>query len=364
MRVIIQQGATTFQDVRASALLRPNYLEFVTKGVTLPMKLARLARSLVRDFGSVTAVDLVTSFAESLPSGLYSSAGIARYVKEVLSDPDRTDDFRELGNELYLVATDLDTCERIVLGSEGWNDVPISTAVSASCALPMVYKPVKIKDRELIDGGILSTTNLDLAVEAGAKFIVVVNPLVPYVNDFEKQINTFTGSRVRRVSDMGFPHIGYQTFKLLMYQRLHELARRWEQRYPGRRHHPDRARGQRRADVPDERDELHLPGRRRPTRLPVGHAEARQRLSRGSSRSARATASRSRSTRLREVDRALPGRAREDRAPGARSWSRRHRRCYVSPLRTDTGCAPARRRRRAHGHADAPRRACVNGAAR
>jgi hypothetical protein len=32
---------------------------------------------------------------------------------------------------------------------------------------------------------------------------------------------------------MGFPHIGYQTFKLLMYQRLHELARRWEQRYPG-----------------------------------------------------------------------------------------------------------------------------------
>ena len=51
----------------------------------------------------------------------------------------------------------------------------------------MVYKPVKVKDRELIDGGILSTTNLDIAVEAGAKFIVVVNPLVPYVNDFEKR---------------------------------------------------------------------------------------------------------------------------------------------------------------------------------
>ena len=32
---------------------------------------------------------------------------------------------------------------------------------------------------------------------------------------------------------MGFPQIGYQTFKLLAYQRLHELARRWEERYPG-----------------------------------------------------------------------------------------------------------------------------------
>jgi len=32
---------------------------------------------------------------------------------------------------------------------------------------------------------------------------------------------------------MGFPAIGYQTFKLLAYQRLHEMARRWEERYPG-----------------------------------------------------------------------------------------------------------------------------------
>src|SRR5436305_9305691 len=97
----------------------------------------------------------------------------------------------------------------------------------------MVYKPVTVKDRELIDGGVLSTTNLDIAVEAGAKFVVVVNPLVPFVNDFEQQMKTVVGTRTRRVADMGFPQIGYQTFKLLAYQRLHEVARNWEQRYPG-----------------------------------------------------------------------------------------------------------------------------------
>ena len=32
---------------------------------------------------------------------------------------------------------------------------------------------------------------------------------------------------------MGFPQIGYQVFKLVAYQRLHEMARQWEQRYPG-----------------------------------------------------------------------------------------------------------------------------------
>jgi predicted acylesterase/phospholipase RssA len=224
---------TPFPDARIGSLLRPNYREFVTKGLLLPLRVAQVLRTLVRDLGQLSAVDIAVGLAEALPSGLYSGEGIERYVRTVLSDPDRSDDFRLLPNDLYLAATDLDTCERIVFGAEGWEDVPISTAVAASTALPMIYQPVKVKDRELIDGGILSTTNLDIAVEAGAKFIVVVNPLVPYVNDFEKQIPSITGSRARRVSDMGFPQIGYQAFKLLAYQRLHEVARRWEERYPG-----------------------------------------------------------------------------------------------------------------------------------
>jgi len=233
MRVIVQQVPTSFPDARVSSLLRPNYREFLSRGLLVPFRVAQLVRTLVRDLGQISAVDIAVGLAEVLPSGLYSEKGIENYVRRILSDPDRTDDFRLLQRELYLAATDLDTCERIVFGAEDWDDVPISTAVAASSALPMIYKPVRIKDREMVDGGIVSTTNLDIAVEAGAKFIVVVNPLVPYVNDFQKRIPTISGSRARRVSDMGFPQIGYQAFKLLAYQRLHDLARRWEERYPG-----------------------------------------------------------------------------------------------------------------------------------
>src|SRR5579864_3844923 len=233
MRVLVQQVPTAFPDARIGALLRPNYREFLTKGVLIPFRLAQIMRRLLADLGQMSAVDIAVGLAEALPSGLYSGEGIEHYVRRILSDPDRTDDFRLLQNELYLAATDLDTCERIVMGAQGWDDVPISKAVSASGALPMIYKPVKIRDRELVDGGIVSTTNIDIAVEAGAKFIVVVNPLVPYVNDFEKRIPTITGSRARHVSDMGFPQIGYQAFKLLAYQRLHQMAQAWEQRYPG-----------------------------------------------------------------------------------------------------------------------------------
>jgi predicted acylesterase/phospholipase RssA len=199
----------------------------------LPWQLVKLGRELAGQIGAISTMDVVLGLAEILPSGMYSGAGIEQYLRAVLNDPDRTDDFRLLGPELYIAATDLDTCERIVFGANEWDDVPISTAVSASTALPMVYKPVKVKDRELVDGGIVSTTNLDIAVEAGAKLVVVVNPLVPYVNDFTKKVPGLLGNRPRHVSDMGFPQIGYQAFKLLAYQRLHEMARQWEQRYPG-----------------------------------------------------------------------------------------------------------------------------------
>ena len=233
MRVVNQQVPTPFRDIDLGTLLKPNYLEYARKGLGVPFRLAQMAREIGPQLGQTSLMDIVLGLGEALPSGIYSGGGVERYIREVLSDPDRTDDFRALENELYLAATDLDTCERIVFGTNGWDDVPISTAVRASTALPMLYAPVEVKGRELIDGGIVSTTNLDVAVEAGAKFIVVVNPLVPFVNDFSKRVGGVFGSRPQRVSDMGLPQIGYQTFKLMAYQRLHEMARRWEERYPG-----------------------------------------------------------------------------------------------------------------------------------
>jgi NTE family protein len=233
MRVVNQQVPTPFRDINMGTLMRPNYLEFAKSAALLPLRTIGMARTLAGNLRSTSMMDLVLGLAEGLPSGAYDGSGISRYLEEVLSDPDRSNDFRRLENELYLTATDLDTCERIVFGAEDWEDVPISRAVSASTAMPMVYRPVEVKGRQLIDGGLRSTTNVDIAVERGAKFVIVVNPLVPYVNDFQKVIPTMLGTRVRRVSDMGFPQIGYQSFKLLAHQRLHEAVRRWEEKYPG-----------------------------------------------------------------------------------------------------------------------------------
>jgi predicted acylesterase/phospholipase RssA len=233
MRVVTRQGKLPFKDIDIGDLLRPNVTEFARKGALLPWRALMLARQMVSQRGAVSVMDAVMGLAEGLPSGAYTGAGIESYLSKVLNEPGRTDSFNELACELYLTATDLDTCERVIFGVDPAEDVPISTAVRASGALPMVYAPVKVGDRELIDGGIVSTTNLDIAIEAGAKFVVVINPLVPFVNDFSGTVRTLRGTRPRRVSDMGFPQIGYQAFKLVLHQRLHELKKGWEARYPG-----------------------------------------------------------------------------------------------------------------------------------
>jgi predicted acylesterase/phospholipase RssA len=232
MQVINEREPSEFEDLDLSRVLRFNYLGFLQKAAMLPIRTVELVSRLAR-MGDFSAIDIGVGLAEALPTGLYSNAGIADYVAQSLSDGGRVDDFRLLDRELYLTATDLDTCERLVFGEPGWDDVPISKAIECSTALPVIYKPVELKGRQLVDGGIRSTTNVDIAVEKGAEFILVVNPLVPYVNDFEQTIPTVFGTRVRRVADMGLPAIANQTFRLIAHARLQQAVEMWQEKYPG-----------------------------------------------------------------------------------------------------------------------------------
>lgn len=232
MQTINERVPSEFEDLDLDKVLRFNYLGFLQKAAMLPLRTVELVRRLAA-MGDFSVIDVGVGLAEALPTGIYSGAGIGDYVEKALADAGRVNDFRLLDKELYLTATDLDTCERLVFGEPGWEDVPISKAIECSTALPIVYKPVDLKGRHLIDGGIRSTTNVDIAVEKGAKFIVVVNPLVPFVNDFEQTIPTVFGTRVRRVADMGLPAIANQTFRLIAHARLHQAVEHWQEKYKG-----------------------------------------------------------------------------------------------------------------------------------
>jgi predicted acylesterase/phospholipase RssA len=91
--------------------------------------------------------------------------------------------FAALKRPLLIPAIDLDSAERVVFGRGQLAEVPVSQAIAASSAIPGFFEPYSIGGREYIDGGVGFSGHADLAVEAGADVVVIVNPLVPALDD-------------------------------------------------------------------------------------------------------------------------------------------------------------------------------------
>lgn len=112
-----------------------------------------------------------------LTSGVFSIDRFERFLAERLP----VNDFRKLARPLLVTATDVDGRGRVVFG-RGYNeDVPISQAVAASSCVPMLFRPYRIGDRYYMDGELVRTLSIDLAVEAGADVVVISNVYRPHV---------------------------------------------------------------------------------------------------------------------------------------------------------------------------------------
>jgi NTE family protein len=89
-----------------------------------------------------------------------------------------------------VVALDFETGARIAFGRPGSPEVPLASAVMASCAIPGWYQPVRIGAHRYIDGGAWSSTNLDLMVGQGLDEVYVLAPQVSFVRDTPRQWRT------------------------------------------------------------------------------------------------------------------------------------------------------------------------------
>jgi NTE family protein len=77
---------------------------------------------------------------------------------------------------LRVCAVDRHSGRRVVFGAPGAPPAEVADAVCASCAIPWVFAPVPIGDREYVDGGAWSVTNLDAARTGPGTHVLCLDP--------------------------------------------------------------------------------------------------------------------------------------------------------------------------------------------
>jgi len=77
---------------------------------------------------------------------------------------------------LRIAAVDRGSGRRVVFGSPRAPKATVAEAVQASCTVPWLFAPVRIGDREYVDGGVWSPTNLDAAPAGRGTHVLCLNP--------------------------------------------------------------------------------------------------------------------------------------------------------------------------------------------
>ena len=209
-------------------LLRPAFGEYAQRLMRMPELIQAAALAY---FGALPTGGLVEWFmrlTRGLPNGLFDNGAFAAYYARRFSEPGRTNDFRKLAHKLFIVATDLDSGKSVPFGAPGLDHVPISEAIKASAALPGLYPPARIGDRDYVDGALKKTLHASVALKEGVKLLICVNPLVPYDADRAAA----AGAKPVRLADRGLVTILSQTFRALIHSRMRVGMGRYAKEFP------------------------------------------------------------------------------------------------------------------------------------
>lgn len=219
-------------------IMRFNTGEIVRRGLGLPQMLLRAWSHYLRHVQDMTLFDMLWFMLEGLPSAFYDTQALADYIENLLRALNGRNHFSELEKDLFVIATNLENGERAVFSRYEHSQTPISQAVAASSALPMMYKPVQVDGVEYVDGGLRGNASLDVAIEQGAKLVLCINPLVPYDNSRDAFI-PFLGPdkgddpQRQHLSEKGLQAVANQVFRTFSHAGLHYHIKQL------RRMHPD-----------------------------------------------------------------------------------------------------------------------------
>ena len=111
-----------------------------------------------------------------LPYGIFAGQKIQHFLNQLtLGATYRArNDFDRLPTPFRAIATDILSGEQVVLKNGS-----LGTAIRASISVPGVFAPVSTEQTHLVDGGIVNNLPVDVALDAGADFVIAVDCATP-----------------------------------------------------------------------------------------------------------------------------------------------------------------------------------------
>jgi NTE family protein len=176
-------------------------------------KRGRLLREAVRTGWQATAPLAPLALAAAAPAGAaVRSLALGRVPPGRLALTDlhqRVAGWRaRFDGRLRVCTVDRGSGRRVVFGAPGAPKASVADAVQASCAIPAVFRPVRIGGREYVDGGAWSVTNLDVAPVSRGTRVLCLEPTgalglrgaaLRVATEIEVQALRRRGADVRRV---------------------------------------------------------------------------------------------------------------------------------------------------------------------
>ncbi len=119
-------------------------------------------------------------------SGFFSGETLLRFLRSYLGSRD----FADLDIPFACVAADIETGEEIVL-KQG----PVAESIRASCSLPLIYEPMQLSGRWLVDGGLVNPVPTRVVADMGADILLAVNLTMP-AGARKTELNARRGARL------------------------------------------------------------------------------------------------------------------------------------------------------------------------
>ena len=194
--------------------------------------LLHVTKLCVKSKRHLSFIGILELLQEALPSGLCTLKNLDEFLAKFFHQSGFTNNFMELKKELYIPAVDIDSGRYDVFGEDPFRRVPISKAVTASSAIPILFQPVCVDGREYIDANVGRVGYMDIAMNHGAELMWVINPIQFISNDREVVSLSATTARPPSIKDKGFAYIYDQALRISTATRIYLAIKRYRLEHP------------------------------------------------------------------------------------------------------------------------------------